>query len=359
MTIPGPLSAEIVAVLSALLIPALLVEPARRLALRYDLIDRPARHRAFARRRLVPYLGGAVVVAGTMLPALAITGRLDMRLTTLLAAAATISLLGFIRDLRRVRLPIGPAMHATMAFAVVIGGVRLRLIEIEWLDLVFTILWVIAVANAFKLLDSTDGVLPTVACATAVPLAASAFVTDQTEMALLLLCLAAACAGFLLHNAPPARIAMGESGAMFTGFFIAASAATIHSGHDPFVGLPILMLITSVAAVDAVVVTVARHGWAWAEESLSQLNVGFGLGPNVLLVLLLLTTAGSGLLAVLVAGGVLPAVSTVIGALLVGLTLIILLLQKPAPPPPPRLPRIAERHVVPPARSLVKEGAQR
>lgn len=346
--------------LSALLIPALLVEPARRLALRYDLIDRPARHRAFTRKRLVPYLGGVVVAGGALAPAVAVTGRLDVRLTTVLAAAATISLLGLARDLRRLRLPIGPAMHATMAFAVAVGDVRLRLIEPDWLDLVLTILWVIGVANAFKLLDSTDGVLPTVAAATAVPLAASAFVTDQIELALLLLCLAAACAGFLLHNAPPARIAMGESGALFTGFFIAASAAIIHSGHDPFVGLPILMLITSVAAVDAVVVIVARHGWAWAEDGTGQLNrLGFALGPNLLLLLLLLTTAGSGLLAVLVSGGVLPAVATVIGALLVGLTLIILLLQRPAPPPPPRLPRIAERHVVPPARSLVKGGAQR
>jgi hypothetical protein len=66
------------------------------------------------------------------------------------------------------------------------------------------------------------------------------------------------------------------------------------------------------------------------------------------------------LLAVLVSGGVLPAVGTVFGALLVGLTLVILLLQKPAPPPPsPHLPRLAERHVVPPARPLIKEGAQR
>ncbi|WP_139307301.1 hypothetical protein [Micromonospora pattaloongensis] len=354
------MSTEIVAVLAALVIPALLVEPARRLALRHGLVERPARHRVFTQKRFVPRLGGVVVAAAALAPAVTVTGRLDVRLTTLLAGAATVSLLGLLRDLRRIRLPIGAATHATMAFAVAVGDVRLRLIEPSWLDLVITMLWVVGIANAFRVLDSTDGVLPTVTCATAVPLAASAFVIDQTELALLLLCLAAACAGFLLHNAPPARITMGDSGALCAGFFLAVSAAIVHSGHGSFVGLPILMLITSVVAVDAVVVAVAGRDRGWVEDGPGRpTRLGFALGPNLLLVLLVLSTAGGGLLAVLVAGGVLPAAGTVAGALLVGTTLIVLLLQKPAPAPPPQLPRIAERHVVAPARTLVKEGAQR
>ena len=246
MIIPGQLSAELAAVLAALLIPAVLAEPARRLALRYDLIDRSARHRVVFRRRIVPYLGGILVVVGTLVPALAVTGRIDIRLTAVVAGAVTVGILGFLRDLRRIALPFGMAMQAMMAFALAIGQVRLHVVQPGWLDIVLTALWVLGVANAFRLLDQVDGLLPTAVCATAVPLAAAAFVTDQPELAFLLVCFAAACCGFLLHNAPPMRIAMGASGGHFAGFLIAASAAVIrHADHATFDGMPMVMLVTS------------------------------------------------------------------------------------------------------------------
>lgn len=360
MIIPGQLSAELAAVLAALLIPAVLAEPARRLALRYDLIDRSARHRVVFRRRIVPYLGGILVVVGTLVPALAVTGRIDIRLTAVVAGAVTVGILGFLRDLRRIALPFGMAMQAMMAFALAIGQVRLHVVQPGWLDIVLTALWVLGVANAFRLLDQVDGLLPTAVCATAVPLAAAAFVTDQPELAFLLVCFAAACCGFLLHNAPPMRIAMGASGGHFAGFLIAASAAVIrHADHATFDGMAMVMLVTSVAAVNAIVVAVVPHGLEpeWGVVRLNRL--GFTLGPRLLLIFQLVGTAGAGLLAALVSGGVVNAYGTIPGALLVGLPLIVLLLQKPTPPPPPNLPRIKERHVVQPARSLVKGGLQK
>ena len=351
MIIPGQLSAELAAVLAALLIPAVLAEPARRLALRYDLIDRSARHRVVFRRRIVPYLGGILVVVGTLVPALAVTGRIDIRLTAVVAGAVTVGILGFLRDLRRIALPFGMAMQAMMAFALAIGQVRLHVVQPGWLDIVLTALWVLGVANAFRLLDQVDGLLPTAVCATAVPLAAAAFVTDQPELAFLLVCFAAACCGFLLHNAPPMRIAMGASGGHF--------AVIRHADHATFDGMAMVMLVTSVAAVNAIVVAVVPHGLEpeWGVVRLNRL--GFTLGPRLLLIFQLVGTAGAGLLAALVSGGVVNAYGTIPGALLVGLPLIVLLLQKPTPPPPPNLPRIKERHVVQPARSLVKGGLQK
>lgn len=359
MTIFAPLSAENTAVLAALLIPALLVEPVRRIGLRYNLIDRPARHRAFSPKRYVPYLGGILVTAGSLVPALAITGRLDLRLTAVVAGATTVGLLGLMRDLRGFRLPLGAATQATMAFTVAISGLRLRLIEHDWLDLALTVLWVLGVANAFRLLDRVDGMLPVLSCATAAPLAAAALVTDQIDLAFLLVCFAAANCGFLAHNAPPARIAMGESGRLFVGFLIAASAVLVHNGHAAFDGLPILMLVTSLAAVNAVVAVVTEQGWAWTDDGPQFNRLGFALGPNLLLLITFIGAAGASLLSALVAAGVLPAFNTVTGALLAGLALIVLLLQKPLPPPPPSLPRITERHVMSPARTLVRGGTQR
>src|SRR5690606_41791660 len=114
-----------------------------------------------------------------------------------------------------------------------------------------------------------------------------------------------------------------------------------------------------VAAVNAVVCAVVPQGLEreWAVVRLSRL--GFTLGPRLLLIFPLVGTAGAGSLAALVSGGVVNAYGTIPGALLVVLPLIVLRLQKPTPPPPPNLPRIKERHVVQPARSLVKGGLQK
>lgn len=359
MLFPGSMSGELTAVLAAFLTPAVLAEPARLFALRYDLIDRSARYHIVARRRVVPYLGGVLVVTGTVVPALTITGRIDVRLTAVVAGAVTVGALGFLRDLRRIALPFGMAMQAMMAFALAISQVRLGVLDTGWLDAALTALWVLAVANAFRLLDRVDGMLPTVGCATSAPLAVAAFVTGQAELAFLLLCFAAACCGILLHHAPPMRIGMGASGGHFAGFLIGSSAAVIrHTDHAAFDGLPMVLLVTSVAAVNAIVVLVAPQtmGTGWGIVRINRL--GFPLGPQLLLIFLLVGTAGAGLLAVLVSGGLMSTVGTVISTALVGMPLVVLLLQQPAPPPPPNLPRLTERHVVPPARTLVKEGVQ-
>src|SRR5690606_26306283 len=154
----------------------------------------------------------------------------------------------------------------------------------------------LGVANAFRLLDQVDGLLPTAVCATAVPLAAAAFVTDQPELAFLLVCFAAACCGFLLHNAPPMRIAMGASGGHFAGFLIAASAAVIrHADHATFDGMPMVMLVTSVAAVNAIVVAVVPHGLEPEGGGVRLNRLGVARARGLLRILQLVRNGGDGL----------------------------------------------------------------
>lgn len=356
MITSGAVGAHGAATVAALVITAALVEPARRLALRHGYTDRPAVHKAH--RTLTPYLGGLAVAAGTMIPtAVAVTrvtaGRVDLRLVMVLCGAAVVAVLGLLDDVRTLKPRTRIAVEATLAAVLAAAGARLGLTGPAWLDGCLTVLWVVLVTNSFNLLDNSDGALATVTCATAFPLAAAAFLTGHTGHALLLTCLAAACAGFLVHNGPPARIFLGDAGSLFIGFLIATSAVTIHSGHGTVGGLSILLLVTFVAAVDTVLVVISRkrHGrsvFQGGTDHVAHRLARLGLGQNSVLTAFLCVTATANLLALVVSLGLLPAAGTLIGTAAAATLLVVLLLLVPAYPPAG--PRAAAR---PRGRSLV------
>jgi UDP-GlcNAc:undecaprenyl-phosphate GlcNAc-1-phosphate transferase len=93
------------------------------------------------------------------------------------------------------------------------------------LSVVFTVLWVIAITNAVNLIDGVDGLAGGVSFITAMSLLAVSS-QDQSRAAatLVLAAVGGAALGFLRHNFPPSRIIMGDSGAYFFGFVLAATS---------------------------------------------------------------------------------------------------------------------------------------
>jgi UDP-GlcNAc:undecaprenyl-phosphate GlcNAc-1-phosphate transferase len=88
-----------------------------------------------------------------------------------------------------------------------------------------TILWIVGITNAFNLIDGVDGLAGGVAFITSMSLlSVAAQFEDRAAAVLLMAALAGAALGFLRHNFPPSRIIMGDSGAYFFGFVIAASS---------------------------------------------------------------------------------------------------------------------------------------
>lgn len=93
------------------------------------------------------------------------------------------------------------------------------------LSVVITLIWIIAITNAVNLIDGVDGLAGGVSFITSMSLlAVSAQFEARAAATLLLAALAGAALGFLRHNFPPSRIIMGDSGAYFFGYVIAASS---------------------------------------------------------------------------------------------------------------------------------------
>ncbi|GAA3255714.1 MraY family glycosyltransferase [Nonomuraea helvata] len=240
---------------AAALICGTAIVPLKRLAVRWDLTDRPSAKKAHARP--TPYVGGIGIMLGTFVPALALPELTDRRVIAILLGATVVGLLGLIDDIRPLPPVTRLVVETVAAVEVVLSGVHVTLVG-GWLDGVATVVWLVVLANSFNLLDNMDGVLGSVATVTAAFLAVSAFVSAQTSLALLMTVLTCATLGFLKHNWPRARVFMGDSGSLFIGFLLSCSAVLLMAGQGPPTLIAGLLLPTFVATVDTGVVLVSR-----------------------------------------------------------------------------------------------------
>ncbi|MEU5244321.1 MraY family glycosyltransferase [Streptomyces asoensis] len=241
----------IVAAITALFLAAALTALLRGPALRLGLHDRRQR------QRRVPLFGGAAVVLATCLVAVAgdWTGiaPLGDGIEVLLVAGGAVAALGLVADVWRLNarfLVVGTAVAAAFVVPYEDTGPVAGAAGVAWITFV---------ALAFRSLDHADGVAGTVGVVTAFGVAACAAVEVMDGLAVLLSVFAAALTGFLMHNWPPARVALGACGSLFAGFLLAAAAVITRAGHDPVTGTAVLFALTAVAGADVALVVLSRR----------------------------------------------------------------------------------------------------
>jgi UDP-N-acetylmuramyl pentapeptide phosphotransferase/UDP-N-acetylglucosamine-1-phosphate transferase len=161
-----------------------------------------------------------VVVAGTLLLDHAAIGAL----WPWLAAAIAIAVTGWIDDVRSLPTGLRVTVHLIAGIGAVLaygGFAGLSQLSFGLLAAPLTVLWIVGLTNAFNFMDGIDGIAGAQALMAG---AAWAVIADHRHDAVLLhaaLLIAAASAGFLLHNWSPARIFMGDVGSTFLGFTLA------------------------------------------------------------------------------------------------------------------------------------------
>ena len=156
--------------------------------------------------------------------------------------------LGFIDDLKALKPEVKLAGQIAAALVLVFCGIRLNLfIEIWWITVPITIVWVVLITNSMNLLDNMDGLSGGVAVIAALSFFLCMLQGGQTFICVMLMVFAGAVAGFLYHNLSPAKIFMGDAGAMFCGYFLATVPllGTFYSEGTPSriaVAAPVLAL---------------------------------------------------------------------------------------------------------------------
>jgi len=178
-------------------------------------------------------------------------------LLTILVPATLVFLLGVYDDIHSVGPYFKFAIQAVAATMLFLGGLRIVNIPVlfgahtlPWfVGLPLTILWVLAITNAFNLIDGLDGLAAGSALFSTMVAFVVALLAGQSLVAVVAIALAGAILGFLRYNFNPATIFLGDSGSLFIGFLLSAlalegaqKAPTIVAVAIPVVsfGLPIL-----------------------------------------------------------------------------------------------------------------------
>jgi UDP-GlcNAc:undecaprenyl-phosphate GlcNAc-1-phosphate transferase len=206
--------------LSAVLTPRL-----RDAALRFGIVDRPD-GRLKTHGEPVPYLGGLAIYLAFLI-SLALTFDFSVEVLGLLLAGSIVVILGLVDDLGQLG-PWTKLAGQLVAILVLIKSgiyIYIKLVFLPGpLAIALSVVWLLAVTNAFNLIDIMDGLSAGTAMVAAVTLLVVAELGGGSTAATLLAAVAGACLGFLRHNFEPARIYMGDTGSLFLGLMLGALA---------------------------------------------------------------------------------------------------------------------------------------
>jgi UDP-GlcNAc:undecaprenyl-phosphate GlcNAc-1-phosphate transferase len=122
--------------------------------------------------------------------------------------------------------------------------------DLGWLAAPWTIAWLLLGMNALNLLDGSDALASTIGLITSLAIAAVAASRGMSEVALLVLIYAGALGGFLVYNAPPARIYLGDGGSTVIGLVLSALALRVSCESPGTANLAILGFLLFVPLLD-------------------------------------------------------------------------------------------------------------
>ena len=209
-----------------------LVFVTKKLAFHVGAIDLPNERKVH--QKPMPRLGG-LAIYGAFLFGYMMYGSLTTQMLSILIGAFIIILLGVLDDIKPIRAKYKFLVQLVSAVIVVFYG-KLFFYEISILGLnlafsnlvgqLISIFFILGAVNAINLIDGLDGLCAGVSAIYFITVAIIAFILNQLNGLDIILCLImiGSTLGYLVHNFPPAKTFMGDSGSTFLGFMIAIIA---------------------------------------------------------------------------------------------------------------------------------------
>lgn len=242
-----------IAVIAALILTPLV----RRLALRIGFVARPNARSIHVEPK--PYLGGLAIFGAFAIAVIAGYGFADDKVVGILVGGALIMALGILDDQYdlspRVKMLGQVAAAAVLVYGwdVQIHGI-INPLNDTWLSFGFwsgplTLFWIVALVNVVNFIDGLDGLAAGISTIAALTLLLVALQQQQSAAVVLTAALAGASIGFLRYNFNPAKIFMGDAGAMFLGYTLAALSVhgVLKSAVTVGVIVPVLALALPIA----------------------------------------------------------------------------------------------------------------
>ncbi len=293
----------------------LLTPLVRKIALAQGVLDHPSSaHKSHINP--VPYLGGVAIIIGVVIVSYIalISNKFTWSnfwlATSVLGPAIIMGLVGLWDDIKSLNpLPrfIGQSITGlVVAFILILNDNIGNPTGITVLDAVITVVWIVGICNSINFFDNLDGGAAGTVAITTISLTYLAVTGDQYFIAALSIVVAGSTLGFLIWNSAPARIYMGDAGALFLGLLIATLTVRFKPSTDNLVSsfaIPVLLL--AIPILDTTVAVFSRlrrkvSPFQGGKDHLSHRLVRYGLSRKVAAIALWLLSALYGLFAVVI-----------------------------------------------------------
>ncbi|HJH62908.1 MAG TPA: undecaprenyl/decaprenyl-phosphate alpha-N-acetylglucosaminyl 1-phosphate transferase [Firmicutes bacterium] len=255
----GSVGMILLTLLLAAVMACVLTPLVKAFSVKVGAIDVPKDNRRM-HNRPIPRLGGLAIFLGFMF-AVVLMVPLNGEERGMLLGAVIIVVLGVFDDIHALPAKLKFVVQIAAALVSVLAGNQIRILSNpnllsdnpvwvleDWLAIVLSVVWVVAITNAVNLIDGLDGLACGVSTISSATMLVIALLVSELNVAMIMGALVGACIGFLPYNFNPAKIFMGDTGATFLGFIMANMSIqgmfkmyTIISFVAPFLvlGLPI------------------------------------------------------------------------------------------------------------------------
>lgn len=254
--------------LAAFAMSGLLTWPVRKLAIAIGAMDRPNLERK-TQKEPVPYLGGvAIAITILVITYASIAAKLPTvekftLASQVLIPATLLGLMGLVDDLKG--LPALPRLVLQTIAAIVLSLILIHTDTMGFafgnttFDTVVSILWIVGICNSINFFDNLDGGAAGTVAAATIGIFLIAFAQGQELVSALAILTAGATLGFLMWNKSPAKIYMGDAGALFLGIILSTLTIRMNPGLDPnWKSLAIPVILLAVPILDTTVAVTSR-----------------------------------------------------------------------------------------------------
>ena len=253
---------------AAFALSGLLTGPVRKLAIKLGAMDLPNMERK-TQKEPVPYLGGVAIALSIISVTYAAVLLSDNTKTTVvlityaIAPAILLGVMGLIDDLRSLeplpRLIVQTIVGVFATLFLISQGVIGSPLDNSFFNFLICLIWIVAICNSINFFDNLDGGAAGSVTLSTLGIALIAANQGQELVTALSIVTCGATVGFLLWNKSPAKIYMGDAGALFLGALVAVLTIRLNPGITPkFNSLAILPMLLAVPILDTCIAVFSR-----------------------------------------------------------------------------------------------------
>lgn len=301
----------------SLLVAYVMTPPVKRFAEKVGAIDVPRDNRR-VHDHPIPRMGGLAIFIGFML-SLIFFVPMSTKVTGLLVGSVIIAVMGGVDDIVSLNPWVKLAGQIVAALVAIRCGLVFDVIsnpnifaeetyiEIGWLSIPLTMLWIVGCTNAVNLIDGLDGLAVGVSAISSMTMLIVSLFVSEPVVSIILAALTGACLGFMPYNLNPAKIFMGDVGSQLLGFVLSTASIMglfkLHAIITFFV--PLLALALPLADTIFAFFRRILHGQSPFKADKGHFHhrlLAMGLNQKQVVAVLYGISAVLGLLAVLMAG---------------------------------------------------------